>query len=155
VIESILAADLVVLGPGSLHTSVLPNIVVDGVGTALHETGALVVLVANLVSERGEAAGLDLVEHIAVIEEHAGHAIVDALLVNGQPVDPAILARYEAEGATPLFWPSDARHPVHVVRRALLAPGVKLRHDAGATAAGLLDAWRRLHARSVAGTGGG
>ena len=154
VIESILEADLVVLGPGSLHTSVLPNIVVDGVGAALHETGALVVLVANLVSERGEAAGLDLVDHITVIEQHAGYPILDAVLVNSQPVDATILARYEAEGATPLVWPHGARHRVHVERRGLLAPGIKLRHDAAATATGLIETWKALRARSAAGAGG-
>jgi len=153
VIESILQADLVVLGPGSLHTSVLPNIVVDGVGAALQQTRGLVVLVANLVSERGEAAGLSLADHVSVIEEHAGRAVVDAVLVNNQPVDATILARYRSEGATPLDWPQGVRHRVHVERRGLLAPGIKLRHDASATATGLIETWRAHHVRSTAGAG--
>jgi len=144
VIDSILAADLVVLGPGSLHTSVLPNILVGGVGAALHETNGLVILVANLVSERGEAAGLDLIDHIATIEEHAGYPVVDAVLVNDSLPRPEVLERYQVEGATPLVWPTGVRHRAQVVQRALLAGGMKLRHDAEMTASGLIETWR-LH----------
>ena len=147
VIESIVEADLVVIGPGSLHTSVLPNVVVDGVGKALFDSDAVVVLVANLVSEGGEAAGLDLIDHISVIEEHAGYPIVDAVLVNSQPIRASVLERYAAEGARPLSWSHDRDHRVRVLRRELLAEGPKLRHDPRVAAQCLIDAWDSLSSR--------
>ena len=144
VIDAILAADLIVLGPGSLHTSILPNIVIDGVGKALADTPALVVLVANLVSERGEAAGLNLIDHISVIEEHAGHPVIDAVLVNSAPPTRETLARYRGEGATPLTWPPGGRHRARVVQKPLLAGGTKLRHDGEMTAGALIETWLAL-----------
>jgi uncharacterized cofD-like protein len=146
VIETILDADLVVLGPGSLYTSVVPNLVVPGVAQALRETRAATVLVGNLVSERGEASGLDLRDHVAVIEAHASGPIVDAVLVHDGPTAEEIQRRYREEGATPLSWPERPGRPVHVVRRNLVAGGPVLRHDPGSTAAGLLQAYRDLTA---------
>ena len=144
VAESIRDADLVVLGPGSLFTSVLPNLVVDTVASALRETSAVRVLVGNLVSEHGEAAGLDLRDHLRIVEEHAGGRVVDAVLVHEGEVLPDVLDRYRAEGAHPLVLrPGDLRD-VLIVRRELITYGQKLRHDPTSTAAGLLAAWRQL-----------
>ena len=142
VTEAILQADLIVLGPGSIYTSVVPNLVVDGVADALRRTAALVVLVANLVSERGADDGLGLEDHLEVVEDHAGGSIVDAVLANDGTVDEGTLARYRAEGAVPLRWPSkpSCRH-VRVLRGNLLAKGPKLRHDAIVTAQALITAW--------------
>jgi len=106
VVEAILDADLVVLGPGSLYTSIVPNLVVEEVGEALRKTRAPVILVANLVTEKGESAGLSLADHLAVIEEHAGGRIVDAVVVH--------------EGAsTRRRWPATGRRSVsaRLVRR--------------------------------------
>jgi uncharacterized cofD-like protein len=141
VVKSILEADLVVLGPGSLYTSILPNLAVRGIAEALRQTDAAVILVANLVSERGEASGMDLADHLEVIEGHAGDRIVDGVLVNDGPVEGETLRRYRAEGATPLRWNGTCRPRLHVERRFLLAPGSKLRHDPDATAEGLVRAW--------------
>lgn len=147
VVEAILDADLVVLGPGSLYTSVLPNIVIDAVADAIRRTDATVVLVANLVSEHGESAGLDLQDHLEVVEEHAGEGIVDAVVVHEGPVAEDILARYAEEGAVLLRWPTGRFRRVEVVRRNLLAAGPKLRHDPAATARGLVDAWASVAQR--------
>lgn len=144
VLEAIRAADLVVLGPGSLFTSVVPNIVVDGVAEALRETTAVVVLAANLVSEHGEAAGLDLRDHLAVIEEHVGAPVVDAVLVHEGEIAADVLERYRDEGSVPLTWHGAAPPGVRVIRRNLLATGPKLRHDPTATAESLVEAWRAV-----------
>lgn len=152
VLQAIQEADLVVLGPGSLYTSLLPNIVVDGIGEALGKTRGVVVLVANLVSDRGEAAGLDLVDHLDVVEQHAGAEIVDAVLVHEGPFDGEVLSRYRGEGARPLFWPERGGHRRQVVRRNLLAPGRKLRHDPLATAEGLLSIWGKLGTSTIRAT---
>jgi uncharacterized cofD-like protein len=144
VVDAVLEADLVVLGPGSLFTSIVPNLVVEDVGEALRRTCAKVVLVANLVSERGEAAGLGLTDHLAVIEEHAGGPIVDAVVVHEGRVDKDVLARYREEGAHPLVSPERDARGVRVFSRNLLAKGPKLRHDPVETAEALLTAWNAM-----------
>jgi uncharacterized cofD-like protein len=142
VVEAIHRADLIVLGPGSLFTSVVPNLVLDEIREAFLETRAVRILIGNLVSERGEAAGLDLGDHLQVIEQHAGRRAIDALVAHDGPVDAQMLERYRAEGVRPLRPPE--RDPVGtlVIRDDLLASGPKLRHDAAATRAALLRAWR-------------
>jgi uncharacterized cofD-like protein len=152
VVEAILEADLIVLGPGSLFTSVIPNLVLEEVARALRTTRAVRVLVGNLVSERGEGAGLGLREHVQLVESHAGGRIVDALLVHDGVIDGEILGRYRAEGALPLSLSPAGIEGIEVLRDDLLGPGPKLRHDPARTAAGLLAAWRRVRARS-GGTG--
>ena len=145
VIESIRNADLVVLGPGSLFTSVIPNIVVDGVAEALRDTAAVVVLAANLVGEKGEAAGLELRDHLRVIEEHIGTPAVDAVLVHEGAIAVDVLERYRDEGSIPLGWSGPEPPGVRVIRRNLIAAGPKLRHDPVSTAAGLVAAWRSVN----------
>ncbi len=144
VVEAVLKADLVVLGPGSIFTSIIPNLMVREVGDALRRTRAPVVLVANLVSERGEASGLGLPDHLEVIHDHAGGRIVDAAVVHEGPIDRATLDRYRDEGAHPLEWPKRGPRGITVVRRNLLGAGPKLRHDPLETAAALIDAWSLL-----------
>ena len=100
-----------------------------------------VVFVTNLASEKGDSEGLDLIDHVEVIERHAGGEVVDAVLVHEGPIDGAILSRYRDEGAEPLSWPARGVSRLRVIRRDLLAPGQKLRHDPARTAQGLLEAW--------------
>ncbi len=144
VIEAIHDADLVVIGPGSLFTSILPNVVVDGVARALRETPASVILVANLVSERGEAADLGLRDHVEVIQAHCGGPVLDAILVHEGTFDREMVARYREEGARPLSWDPVPGETLAVHRRNLVAPGPKLRHDPTATAEALLAAWAAI-----------
>jgi uncharacterized cofD-like protein len=142
VIEAILEADLVVIGPGSLFTSVMPTLVLEGVSRALCETRAVRVFVANLVSERGESSGLDLKDHLRILEDHAGGRAVDVIVVHEGAIGAGTLERYEAEGAVPLALREDVFDGRRVLHHDLLAPGPKLRHDPGATAQALVAAWR-------------
>jgi len=151
VIEAIRDADLVVLGPGSLFTSVVANIVLEPISAALRATRAVRILVGNLVSDEDEAPGLDLGGHLRVIEEHCGGPVIDALLVNDGPIDGDTLERYRAEGAKPLIAPADDVRGVSVIRRNLVAKDRKLRHDSGAMVAALLAAWKRLSVPARAG----
>jgi len=147
VVEAIHSADLIVVGPGSLFTSVVPNLVLEEIREALRETRAVRILIGNLVSERGEAAGLDLGDHLRVIERHAGGRVIDALVAHDGAVDETMRRRYRAEGATPLQPPVEDPDGIHVTRANLLAAGPKLRHDAAATRTALLSAWREIRRR--------
>lgn len=142
VIESIERADMIILGPGSLYTSIIPHLALREIADALQRTAALRVLVANLVCEKGESSGLDLPGHLAVLEDHAGGPIIDAVVVNSGSIAADTIRQYEAEGTYPLYWPNGGDHGVHVVRKNVLAKERKLRHDPKATVDALLTAWR-------------
>jgi len=85
-VKAILTADLVVLGPGSLFTSVLPNLLIDGLRQALLATRATVVYVCNVATQPGETDGFDTGDHVRAIERHIGRGIIDLVVVNsGRP----------------------------------------------------------------------
>lgn len=113
VLEAIRDADLITIGPGSLFSSVLPNLLVDGVAQALQETRALKVLVSNLMTQPGETDGMDCVDHTRAVIEHVG-PLVDVVLVNGRSPDPELLQRYAKKN----------QYPVAIDRRALIEMGV-------------------------------
>ncbi len=144
VVEAIHGADLVALGPGSLYTSLLPNLVLPDVARALRETKAVRVLVGNLVSERGECPDLGLAGHVRVICDHVGSDVIDALLVHDGEIRADVLDRYRSEGVRSLDAPDDLSSGVQVLSRPLVDDGPKLRHEPLATAEGLLAAWRTV-----------
>jgi uncharacterized cofD-like protein len=148
VVEAIERADMVVLGPGSLYTSLVPHLALREISDALQRTAALRVLVANLVCEKGESSGLDLPGHLDVLEDHAGGSIIDAVVVNSGSIAPETIKQYEAEGTYPLYWPNGGRPGVHIVRKNILAKARKLRHDPKATVDALLTAWREKRCRN-------
>jgi uncharacterized cofD-like protein len=138
-LEAISEADIITLGPGSLYSSVLPNLLVDGVADALRRSRALKVLVANLMTQPGETDGMGGVEHVQAIHEHAGH-VVDAVLVNASELPAQGVARYERRGSVPVNWDRDELIDAGVVpvEAELLKSGMKIRHDSGKLARAIL-----------------
>ena len=94
--RAILTADLVVLGPGSLFTSVLPNLLVEGIRQALETTRARVIYVCNIAEQPGETENLNIADHLQVLERHIGRNIVDLVLANDTfpPLDKAGKTRH-------------------------------------------------------------
>ena len=94
--RAILTADLVVLGPGSLFTSVLPNLLVEGIRQALETTRARVIYVCNIAEQPGETENLNIADHLQVLERHIGRNIVDTVLANDTfpPLDEADKTRH-------------------------------------------------------------
>jgi uncharacterized cofD-like protein len=80
--RAILNAELVVLGPGSLFTSVMPNVLVPGIVEALRETQAKCIYVCNVATERGETDQFTLDDHVNALEQHIGKGILDFVIVN-------------------------------------------------------------------------
>ncbi|NLM74955.1 MAG: YvcK family protein [Clostridiaceae bacterium] len=99
VLEAIYDADIIVLGPGSLYTSIIPNLLVDGVANAIFESRAMKVYVCNIMTQPGETENYTVSDHIRTIHNHAKRQIIDICLVNSGEVDKSILRRYEADGA--------------------------------------------------------
>jgi uncharacterized cofD-like protein len=99
VLDAIAGAELIVLGPGSLYTSIIPNLLVDGVAEALRASRALRVYVCNIMTQEGETEGYTCFDHAREINSHAGGPVIDICLVNTAPVPEKILDRYADEGA--------------------------------------------------------
>jgi uncharacterized cofD-like protein len=101
-IEAIRKADLILLGPGSLYTSVLPNLLIPEVASAIASSKAPRVYIANLMTQPGETAGYALADHLRAIQFHASRKLVDYVVANRQPVSPKVVRRYRAQGAEPV-----------------------------------------------------
>jgi uncharacterized cofD-like protein len=101
--EAIERADLITVGPGSLYTSLITNLLVQGIPAALARARGVRVYISNLMTEANESLGLTASEHIERIYEHTGAPIFDYALVNTAPFSPDTLARYAAEAASPIF----------------------------------------------------
>ena len=98
-IASIMEADIVVLGPGSLYTSIIPNLLVEGVCEALFKTRAIVVYVCNVMTQPCETEEYTLSDHIRAIEKHSKKGIIDFCVVNTAPIPQELSERYRQDGA--------------------------------------------------------
>jgi uncharacterized cofD-like protein len=81
-VRAVLEADLIVLGPGSLYTSVLPNVLVDGIRRSILASSAPKIYVCNVATQHGETDGFDVAAHLKAIEEHVGKGVIDYILAN-------------------------------------------------------------------------
>ena len=103
-LRAIREADLILLGPGSLYTSVIPNLLVDGVGEAIRTSDALKIYVCNIMTQDGETEGYTAADHVVALLSHGGGpGLVDLCLANSAPVRPGLVERYREEGAAPIL----------------------------------------------------
>jgi len=100
-IRTIENADLIVLGPGDLYTSLLANCVVDGVPEAIQRSRGRLLYIANLMTKAGQTTGMGTKEHVDEVARYTGRT-PDAMLVNSRPLPEELLARYEAESEYPV-----------------------------------------------------
>ncbi|SES41769.1 gluconeogenesis factor YvcK family protein [Salipaludibacillus aurantiacus] len=98
-VHAIEEADLIVLGPGSLYTSVIPNLLVPGMKEALRQSRATKVYICNVMTQPGETDGFTVSDHVFAIDDHMGEKIVDAVLFNTAPIPFSYAQRYKEEGA--------------------------------------------------------
>jgi uncharacterized cofD-like protein len=139
ILEAIEEADLISIGPGSLYSSILPNLLVAGIAPALRQTRALRVLIANLMSEPGETDQMDCAAHVRAVQDHAG-PILDAVLINGSPISEALLEKYAKRNSFPVTADREQllRLGVLPIEANLLRRGVRIRHDSRSVARSLL-----------------
>jgi uncharacterized cofD-like protein len=102
-LDAIAAADLITLGPGSLYTSLITNLLVREIPEAIGRSGATRVYICNLMTQANESLGLTASQHIEKILDHAGTQIFDYALINTAPIGPQTLDRYAREGQTPIL----------------------------------------------------
>lgn len=128
-LQALEQADLVLIGPGSLYTSLVPNLLVPGVVEAIQRSGALVVYLSNMMTQPGETTGYSLADHVSALLDHAPALELSHILANSTSVPESTLARYREEGAFPVELSDESRLPARLVRADLLHPGPVLRHD--------------------------
>ncbi len=131
VLEAIRAADIITVGPGSLFTSLLPNLLVRGIARAIRKSKALKIFVGNLMTQPGETSGFSAADHVAAVYRHVGPGLFDGIILNSGPVPRAELARYRLMGAVPV--PSDHGRledlGLKIYEGRMLARGRVVRHD--------------------------
>jgi uncharacterized cofD-like protein len=135
-LAAIAAADVITLGPGSLFTSIIPNLLVQGIPKAIAESPAVKACIVNLMWQPGETMQFTAADHVAAIAAHAGRNLLDYVVVNTSPIASAPLEKYARRKARPVENDIPRLHEmgVKVVARELLRPGEKIRHDPAATA---------------------
>jgi uncharacterized cofD-like protein len=130
-VAAILEADAVVLGPGSLYTSVLPNLLVREIAAALRKTKAMRMYVCNVMTQPGETTGYKASDHLQALFDHAGPGIVDCVLVNVEEIAGCLLDQYAKEGACPVAAdiPTIESMGVRVVSAQLVSATNWVRHN--------------------------
>lgn len=106
-LAAIQEADMIVLGPGSLYTSIIPNLLVDGIVEAIQESSALKVYVCNVMTQEGETEGYTASDHIAALFQHSAQGLFHLCLANSSPIPPDVAERYAREGAEPLRYDAE------------------------------------------------
>ncbi len=99
-LEAISRADVITIGPGSLFTSLIPNLLVRGIPQAIRESSALKVYVCNLMTQANESLDRTAADHVRAVNDHAGYQIFDYALINRAPLSGELQAKYALEGAS-------------------------------------------------------
>jgi uncharacterized cofD-like protein len=131
-VEAIREADLIVIGPGSLYTSILPNLLVGGIQDALRVSTAPKVYISNVMTQPGETDGFDVADHIQVLYDHVRFPLFDKVVVNNGEIPEHIIQQYREEGAEAVLYTpgSLAAYDVEVIEERLFQMNDYLRHDA-------------------------
>ena len=138
VLDALSRADLIVLGPGSLFTSLLPVLLIHGVADAVRRSRGLRVLVGNLMTQPGETIGMSLAEHLESLEAHAGPGLLDVILLNAAPIDETRIRPYRDQGAELVSREGLAARREASISVPLVNDSGKVRHDPARLAGALL-----------------
>jgi uncharacterized cofD-like protein len=136
-IDAIRTADLILLGPGSLYTSILPNLLIPEIAAAILQSKAPRVYIANLMTQPGETAGYALADHLRAIQQHtlrkhSQRRVIDFVVANRQPVSAPVARRYHAQGgAEPVKadLPALQKMGFRVLQENLLEEHTVIRHN--------------------------
>ncbi len=118
-LEAIRKADLILIGPGSLYTSIIPNLLVGGIPEAIQEAACRKVLICNMMTQPGETDGYSVWDHAAKAEEYLGEGIIESVVANNEAIDADALKPYKEDGAEQII-------PTLEDRRMLAGRGISL-----------------------------
>lgn len=151
-LRAIAQADLILLGPGSLYTSVIPNLLVDGIAQAICSAKALKMYICNIMTQDGETEGMTASEHVAALLRHSGPGLLDLCLCNSAPVRSSLLERYREEDAAPIVIDKVAieRMGVTLVTRPLASETQNYaRHSVSRLAAAVMEIYEERASTKV------
>jgi uncharacterized cofD-like protein len=140
-LRAIADADVIVLGPGSLYTSLLPALLVPGIREAISASGALVVFACNVATQEGETHGYDLADHLDALGLHGAGHLPDLVLANNR-FDAVAPDGWTGEPVR-LRWPPKAQSGARLVLDDLVDAANARRHDPGNLASSIIRAWDR------------
>ncbi|HEV2722722.1 MAG TPA: gluconeogenesis factor YvcK family protein [Thermoanaerobaculia bacterium] len=143
-LDALAAADLILIGPGSLYTSVLPNLLIKPIAEALRQAKALRVYVCNVMTQPNETDGYSAQEHLSAIIEHAG-LVADVMILNGRRPGQSALGQYAAQNQFPVSFDIGAIRELGVTPffGDIIAEGNFVRHDSAALAETILRLYDR------------
>src|SRR5258708_13882771 len=113
-LEAIATADLITVGPGSLFTSLIPNLLVRGIAKGIVQSPAVKVFVCNLMTQANESLGLTAADHIRALNKHADAQLFDYALINQKKASPEQLTQYASEGALQIVPALEQLEPVGI-----------------------------------------
>ena len=151
-VEAIRQADLIVLAPGSLYTSIIPNLLVDGIVEAISASDSMKIYICNVMTESGETEGYTASDHIQAIFNHSCPGLFNLCLVNSAPLPRLIAQHYAREGSISVFCDERACEHlgVEMIARPICAVENQLiRHNPGHVAAELMALYRQRTIRVV------
>jgi uncharacterized cofD-like protein len=131
-VKAIQEADLIVIGPGSLYTSILPNLLVGGISKAIREATAPRVYVCNVMTQPGETTDYTAGDHIQALIDHVGHNFIDVVIVNNETIPSEFLDLYLEEGASQVLFDEERLKSfgIGLVCDNIIQYGTLVRHDA-------------------------
>jgi uncharacterized cofD-like protein len=151
-LDAIAQADVITMGPGSLYTSVIPNLLVSGIPQAIQRSSALKIYFVNLMWQPGETINFSASRHVEAILKHAGgRRVMDYVVLNTAPISAALRRKYAAASVKPVENDFERLNSlgVRVLAADLVGESKLVRHDPAATAKIVLDLAARAGAGSV------
>ncbi len=151
-LAAIRAADVITVGPGSLYTSIIPNLLVARMADAIGEAFATKILISNLMTQPGETDGYDVGQHLKTVAKYAPQIRFDYLILNSRAISNEQAEHYRADGAYQIGLEDDVNTiPFHseteVVRADLLADGEMVRHDSARLARAVVACSEKARSR--------
>lgn len=141
-IDAIIDADIIVMGPGSLYTSIIPNLLVEGICDAIKVSNAVKLYVCNVMTQPGETEGYSASDHVLAIERHSFAGIVDYCIVNTEDIPFSLKKKYEEDGASTVRLDSDffEARGIKVVKGNFVSSNNNyVRHDTKKLAQAIID----------------
>ena len=130
-LQAIAKADVILLGPGSLYTSVIPNLLVPGIADAIRANPAPKVYICNVMTQPGETDDYSALDHLKAIEKHGGKGLIDLMVVNKQIPSPELLQKYAEDSSTPVLTDQEEIEAlgVRIIGADLISEENLVRHD--------------------------
>lgn len=140
VVEAIKEADCIIIGPGSLYTNVIPNLLVNGVAKAIKESPAIKVYISNIMTEPGQTDDYSVSDHLNAIIEHCGNGIVDYCIYDTGEIIPEFIKKYNIEGQDLVEQEIDKVRGIKFLQRNLsMVVNGHIRHDPNLVASSIIE----------------